>query len=67
MAITPDGRFLAASTDRGYDSGRAVHLWDLTEGRKVSTLTGHEGLVNALAFNPDGSLLEFISYPEPPA
>jgi len=34
-----------------------VKLWDLTTGRELHTLTGHEDAVTSLAFSPDGRWL----------
>src|SRR5262249_13024159 len=48
VAITPDGRTLAAG---GLDA--TITLWDLTTGRALRT-TDKPGWVSALAFSPDG-------------
>src|SRR5262249_52413680 len=34
-----------------------ARIWDPTSGQPRTTLTGHTGPVNAVAFSPDGTLL----------
>src|SRR5204863_5241476 len=34
-----------------------ITLWDIESGSPIRTLPGHSGLVNSLAFSPDGKLL----------
>ena len=36
-------------------------LWDLATGREVLTLFGHDLVVNAVAFSPDGRFLATVS------
>ncbi|MFE2971425.1 trypsin-like peptidase domain-containing protein [Streptomyces sp. NPDC059340] len=60
LEFSPDGRTLAV-TVTGYgtsDSAKStVQLWDVREKRRTATLTGHTGLVQSLAFSPDGDTL----------
>jgi WD40 repeat protein/serine/threonine protein kinase/tetratricopeptide (TPR) repeat protein len=51
VAFSPDGRSLAAG------KGDTVHVWDLPGGQLRRTLTRHVGLVQAVAFSPDGTQL----------
>ena len=51
VAISPDGYTFAAGI------GKAIVLWDIASGEKISTLTGHTGSVNSLSFSPDGKSL----------
>jgi eukaryotic-like serine/threonine-protein kinase len=53
LAFAPDGLLLA--TAGGGDN--AIQLWDAASGRRGATLRGHSGLVNCIAFSPDGKLL----------
>ena len=50
-AFSPDGHVLATAIDQ------AVCLWQVAEGRQLTTDRGHTGWVQALAFSPDGALL----------
>jgi WD40 repeat protein len=52
VAISPDGRLLATGN---WD--QMARLWDLPTLQPVATLTGHVGMVLALAFAPDGRTL----------
>lgn len=48
LAFSPDGTLLAAG------SYQEIDLWHVAGGRRLSTLSGHQGYVTALAFSPDG-------------
>ena len=51
MALTPDGRLaVSASGDH------TLKVWDVASGRALRTLSGHSGLVDAVALTPDGRL-----------
>ncbi len=50
-AFSPDGRFIALGTDTG------VRLIDRADGRVCLTPPGTRGIVEALAFSPDGRAL----------
>ena len=51
ISFSPDSKILAST---GYES---INLWKVDSGEKITTLTGHTGWVNAVAFSPDGSAL----------
>jgi WD40 repeat protein len=66
LAFSPDGALLAAGVAVGkqqkinesssqFNVARGeVWLWDIRNGRLLSTLRRHRGLVSSLAFSPDG-------------
>jgi WD40 repeat protein/serine/threonine protein kinase len=53
MAISPDGRWLAASQS----SDRFIYLYDLAHSESRGVLRGHRGRVQTLTFSPDSRLL----------
>lgn len=63
LAFSPDGKLLASGS--GFDLVRdgntfedyTVRLWDLSSGKELYRLTGHQGVVWAVTFSPDGKLL----------
>ena len=55
LLFSPDGRILACG------EGQNVKLWDITTGELITTFRGHIGLVDYLAFSPDGSILASAS------
>jgi WD40 repeat protein len=60
MAISRDGKTLAVATARigpGLVLQPEVQLWDVRSARRLTTLVGHSGIINALAFSPDGRTL----------
>jgi WD40 repeat protein len=50
--FSPDGRLIA----RGCLEG-TVAVWDAASGEQIADLSGHQDLVNACAFSPDGETL----------
>jgi WD40 repeat protein len=63
VAFSPDSRWLAsAAGGSARSSGPSnpqtlVKLWELGTGRELHRLTGHQDIVNDLAFSADGGLL----------
>ena len=55
IALSPNGRILAAGMDRN------IELWDLTTGKKLSTCVGHREYTLELTFSPDGKTLASAS------
>lgn len=64
VAFTPDSRYLAVGR------GNQIHLYHVAARREVARLadrsseSAHRDAVNALAFNPDGTILASSSYRE---
>jgi len=56
----PSGKYLAATCDL------TIQLWDVDATFKMSELQGHAGLVTAVAFNPDGTLVISGSWDDAP-
>src|SRR5271167_904544 len=51
-AISPDGRLMAVSSDRGL-----VRIWDLGTAQLAAEVRGHTAPVNSLMFSQDGRRL----------
>ncbi|HEC85376.1 MAG TPA: WD40 repeat domain-containing protein, partial [Thioploca sp.] len=54
MALSPDGRWLAAG---GYPSRWGIRLYNFASGQLVALLKGHTNVVLSLAFSPDNRFL----------
>jgi FOG: WD40 repeat len=52
ISFSPEGKILASSSDEGN-----VRVWNLENGREISTLEGHLGSVTSVMFSPDGKTL----------
>jgi len=59
MALSPDGRWLAAGglLTGTYEEKTAIRLYNFASGQLVALLKGHSNIVNALAFSPDSRFL----------
>ena len=57
LAISPDGTVLAVAGADNASGDTSIRLWDVATGRELSPLRGHHGVVQSLAFFPDGKRL----------
>ncbi len=53
LAVSSDGRFVAF----GMYGETAVHVWEVASASERGTFRGHDAIVTALAFSPDGKRL----------
>jgi WD40 repeat protein len=65
LALSPDGRLLAAGNGTAAGVGRTpglhIDLWHTATGKRVRTLKGHTAELRDLAFSPDGKTLASAS------
>lgn len=65
IAFSPDGRWLASTGISRHESGtrhrQQVYLWDAANGKLAKTFEGHEGILMAVTFSPDGKTLATAS------
>src|SRR5690348_15369144 len=66
MTLSPDGKLLAVGGDLGTlpgteprqdDKVQNIRLYDFKSGKLMALLKGHTGVVRALGFSADGSML----------
>lgn len=50
VAISPDSKY-------GLSTGKSIEIWDLSEGKLINRLTGHEGGIRKVAFSPNGQYI----------
>lgn len=58
VAFSNNGKRLAVGVGgKDWNKPSDIQLWDVTDMKKIRTLTGHQGWVGWLAFSPDGHSL----------
>jgi WD40 repeat protein len=63
VAFSPDSQSLAVGYDDEKGADRAVlQIWDVRTRSVKATLSGHHGMVSAVAYSPDGRTLASASY-----
>lgn len=71
VAFSPDGKTLAAGANdkdaRGYQSkaGAPIRFFDVATKKEGTPLLGHKGIVQSIAFSPNGKKLASASYLPP--
>jgi WD40 repeat protein len=61
LALSYDGRVLAAGSEAVNDPENAIRLWDTKTGKMLGTCRGHTQGVRWLAFAPEGETLASVS------
>ncbi len=56
VAFSPDGKLLASAS-----SDLTIKLWEVSTGKELRTLRGHEDTVYSVTFHPNGKLLASAS------
>jgi WD40 repeat protein len=62
LALSPDGKLLAAGHFAVVNGPGTIRLWDLAKGTEVRAMTGHELEVSNVAFSTDGKWLVSSSF-----
>jgi uncharacterized delta-60 repeat protein len=57
IAISPDGKILAASSESEFDKPSKIQLWDMQTKFEILTLSGHQKEIKSIVFSPDGKML----------
>lgn len=56
-ALSPDGRTLAVGGFGIHGGDKPIHLYNIETGEQIGLLKGHDNVIHALAFSPDGQWL----------
>jgi WD40 repeat protein len=54
FALSPDGKYLASAGEDATADQPRVRIYEVSSGREVATLTGHDNQIGCLAYSPDG-------------
>jgi WD40 repeat protein len=63
VAFSPDGKTLLSGSEPGGFgvNSYTIKLWDVTNGQKLSSVSGYSGAVSSVAFSPDGKFITIDS------
>jgi WD40 repeat protein len=64
LALSGDGKLLAASAARFEDGSPRILLWDLTTGKERTLAEAHRHYIDAVAFSHDGKAIATASHVE---
>jgi len=59
-AYSPDGNYLAIANRKNRNKNQFynyIYMWNIKTGRAEAALEGHQGILNSIAFSPDGKYL----------
>src|SRR5262245_25274115 len=62
LALSPDGKLLAAGHFTAVEAPATVRLWNVETGKEVRALAGHALEVSSVAFAPNGKSLLSSSF-----
>jgi WD40 repeat protein len=62
LALSPDGKLLAAGHFSAVNQAGTIRLWNLEKGTEARALPGHTMEVTSLAFSADGKMLVSSSF-----
>lgn len=62
LALSPDGKLLAAGHFNGDGTPGTIRLWDVAQGTEIRALPGHEMEVSGITFSADGKFLLSSSF-----
>ena len=54
MSFSPDGKLLLSSCGQHCNDVIGGNVYDIASGKEIATYTGHDNVVLATAFSPDG-------------
>ncbi len=62
LALSPDGKILAAGHFAAVNGPGIVRLWDVSKGTEIRSMKGHELEITSISFSAEGKLLLTSSF-----
>lgn len=62
VAWSPTENKVASCSNNNEEAKHTVYIWDGSTGNILSILEGHKGLINAIAWSPDGKYIASASF-----